>query len=150
MFDIKLGWWDVLLVVVAAASAMLIAYTYDPKLRALIYGIPTPFTVGVLALGLPMQSNNVLSLVALPVFVVLVRCLHVRLGVCILPAIIVSALYYCGIGAALNVLVHDTDAVFWSASVGALILAIVLRRTLPERRERDTAHRCRSGQNCRL
>jgi len=133
---ISIGFWDILLVAVVSIQATVLAYLYDPRLKAFVLTLPFPFTVASLAVGRPLDATNILGLILLLMFAHMVRLLHVNLHVNIIVSIALSALIYCVIGTAMARLVPNTPAVFWGAVVLTVVVALVLVTVLPHRHER--------------
>ncbi len=112
-----------------------IAYLRAPRWKALILGLPFPFTTIVLTSRRPVDVTNVLGLVAFLVYLHSVRWLYQRLRVPIVPAIALGVAGYCGLSAGAIAVVPNTVAAFWVAAVGALALGLGLLLGLPHRVE---------------
>lgn len=140
-FDIQLGLWDLVLVVAVSLQGTVLAYPPQPRLKALPFTIPVPFTIITLGLGRPLAAGNVLALIVVVFYTQSVRFLHGRARLGIIPAIAVSLLGYCLIGWAGAQVVPGTPLAFWLASGGTLAVGLVLYRYLPPRDEPE--HRTR-------
>jgi len=140
-FDIQLGVWDLILVVAVSLQGTVLAYLPQPRLKALLFTIPVPFTVIALGLGRPLAAGNVLALVVVIFYTQSVRFLHCRMRLGIVPAIALSLLGYCLIGWAGAQVVPCTPAAFWLASAGTLTVGLILYLLLPPRSEPE--HRTR-------
>jgi len=127
--------WDILLITLVPAQATLLAYLYQPKWKAFLLSLPIPFTLAVLALGRPVDATNALALLLMVGFTHAVRLLYTRTGVPIIPAIVVSALVYCGAGAMLLPVIPTDGGTFWAAAIGAFAVSAVLYRLTPYRAE---------------
>ena len=90
------GAWDIALIAVVTAQVALVAYLHRPLWKALVLTLPFPFTLASLALGRRVDATNVLGLLLLLGTVNVVRWLHYRMRVAIMPSI--------GIGVAANML----------------------------------------------
>ena len=132
---VRIGPWDVLLVVVVSIQATVLAYLPQPRWKAFVLSLPIPFTVATLAVGRPVGATNVLGLLLLFLYAQGVRVLNQRLRVPIVPAIALSALGYCALGALLAPVLPNTDDAFWLVSVGMYALAVGLVLKLPDRSE---------------
>jgi len=127
--------WDILLVVVVTGQAAWLAYTYAPKWKALIYCLPVPFTFATLALGERVNATNVLGLTLMLGYTHAVRVLYTRCGVPVIGAIVLSAVGYCLVATWCAPRVPKTEAAFWLASVGTMLLAFGLYKVTPHREE---------------
>jgi hypothetical protein len=133
--DLHLGIWDLLLVLVVAAMALVMAYVYHPRWKAFILSLPIPFSMTVLALGRQVDATNILGMVALIAFTQGVRLLHRNLRVPIFPTILIAATGYILIGLALARIIPVNDRTFWIAWAAVLLLAGVLLVLQPPRIE---------------
>ncbi len=132
---IHLGFWDIALLVLVSAQATLLAYLSDRKWKAIITTLPIPFTLAALAVGLPLGTTNVLALLLLLGFMHAVRLLNYRARVPIIPAIVVSAVAYCGLGALLVPVTPRSDLSFWIACAAAVGVGVAANILLPRRDE---------------
>ncbi len=135
----SLGFWDIALLVLVSAQATLLAYLRDRKWKAAITTLPIPFTLAALAVGLPVGTTNVLALLLLLGFMHAVRLLNDRAGVPIIPAIVLSALAYCGLGALLLPVTPRSDLSFWISC--AAVFGIALAANLLFRRREEPEFR---------
>ena len=136
---IALGFWDLALLSIVSVQATLLAYVRHPKWKALIMVLPIPFTLASLALGAPVNTTHVVALNLLLLYTHAVRLLHVRAGVPIIPAIILSAAGYCGVGALLRNVLPLTPAAFWIACALSLGVAAAAHALFP--RHDEPGHR---------
>src|ERR1039458_10048822 len=97
-----LGPWDFALVLAVSLQATVLAYLYQPRLKALVFMLPIPFTFIALSVGKPIDVSNVAGLFLLLAYMFLVRFLHIRLRLWIISAIAISAVAYCLAGALLR------------------------------------------------
>ena len=137
-----IGPWDILLIAGVSTQATVMAYVHHPKWKTLVYSIPIPFTLASLSLGRPIGVTNVSGLFLLLVYAHSVRLLHLKLRVPIVGAIIVSALAYCAIAAALVPVLPQTSVAFWVVAGLAWILSGALLLS--------TAHRDEPGHRTPL
>lgn len=112
-----------------------IAYLHAPRWKALILGLPFPFTTIVLTTSRPVDVTNVLGLVVFLCYLHGVRLLHQRLRLPIVPAIGLGLAGYCGLSAVAIAAVPNTLTTFWVAAVATAILGLVLYLALPHRQE---------------
>ncbi len=136
---IALGFWDLALLSIVSVQATLLAYVRHPKWKALIMVLPIPFTLASLALGAPVNTTHVVALNLLLLYTHAVRLLHVCAGVPIIPAIILSAAGYCGVGALLRNVLPLTPAAFWIACALSLGVAAAAHALFP--RHDEPGHR---------
>ncbi|HCL27296.1 MAG TPA: hypothetical protein DIC52_02535, partial [Candidatus Latescibacteria bacterium] len=134
-----MGPWDLVLVVVVSLQATVVAYVATPRMKSLFLTLPFPFTVVVLAIGLPLDAANILSMLLLLGYMHGVRVLHDVVGVPILLAIGLSLAGYCVGGWAAAGVVPSGPVAFWGAAVFILALGILLFLRNAPRAER--AHR---------
>ncbi len=127
--------WDWLLVSGVTVQATVLSYLHHPRWKALLMTLPIPFTLASLSLGLPVDATNVWALLVLLGYTLAVYMLHARLGVPIIPVIVVCALGYCALGALLAAHIPRTEAAFWAASAVVFTIGLLLYRMLPERDE---------------
>lgn len=132
---LRLGFWDVMLVVAVSVQATTLAYMYDPRWKAFLLSLPIPFTIASLAVGRPIDATNVLGLVVLLIFTNAVRLLYHRLHFPIVAAIVASAALYCAIGWGVGLVLPAGNLVFWISSLATLLLALYMLRHFPHREE---------------
>ena len=131
-----MGVWDITLILAVAVQATVIAYVHDPRWKGVLYVLPVPFSLAVLALGKPIGTDHALGLPMVLLFAHAVRWLHVNGRLPIVPAIVLAALGYCLIAGTVVRLVPPGEAPFWIALAAAGILGALLHRYLPHREER--------------
>ncbi len=132
---ISLGFWDIALLVLVSSQATLLAYLSHPKWKALILALPIPFTLAALALGVPVNTSNVVALNILLAFAHGVRLLHHKAGMPIIPSIVLSALGYCAAGALLKSVLPQSDLAFWTACFLTLGVAALAHHLFPRGEE---------------
>ena len=133
------GPWDLVLILVVSLQATVVAYAAAPRVKSIFLTLPFPFTAVALAVGLPLDAANVLSLLLLFGYIHGVRLLHDRVGVPILPAIALSLAGYCVIGWLAAGVVPSGPMAFCISAVGILGLGALLFWRNAPRAER--AHR---------
>jgi len=127
--------WDAALVVVVTAMVAVMAHLHTPRRKALVLSVPLPFTIAVLAVGRPIDATHVAALWLLFAYTLAVYLLHRRLGLALLPGIVLAAAGFVAGGSALNVLLPNGEAAFWIAVAATLLVAGALLRALPVSRE---------------
>lgn len=127
--------WELALLVVVSLQVTVIAYLHAPRLKALVLALPLPFTLISLAMDHAVDATNLLGVVAIFVYVHLVRLLHQRAGLHIVPSIGLSVGAYCGLGWTLLHVVPATPATFWVLAGGLLVAGACLNWRLGSRAE---------------
>ncbi|MBM7568357.1 hypothetical protein [Paenibacillus sacheonensis] len=127
--------WDVLLIAVVSAQALAASYLFHPKWKALVFGLPFPFTFAYLAVGQQVNILNILSLALMFLFMQAVRGLHVGWRVPIIAAVAASAAGYCLCGYLMAQAVPIRGELFWIGAAAAFLLALALLRWMPPREE---------------
>lgn len=115
--------------------ATVLAYTRQPAWKAALAMSPVPFSLATLALGLPVSTTHVLGLYTILLFYALIRWLYLRWRVPILPAIVVAALAYTGVGMGLKPFLPVTSQGFWLAIAATIVSGVMAYRWMPVRRE---------------
>lgn len=129
------GLYDVLLVIVVTLQTTALAYLYNPRWKALVYGIPFPYTLASLAVGRPMNASNVLAVLLLLVYSHTVRILHTRLNVPISLSIIAGLLLDGVIGMLLAPHIPQTNFMFWASVALVIALGLLILGIMPPREE---------------
>lgn len=132
---LHLGLWDLLLIAGVTLQATVVAYVRAPRLKALVYSVPLPFSIANIALGAPVGTAHVVGLLNLLLYINLVRWLHQSLRLPIVPSIVASALAYTGIAAVVNPILPVTDASFWIAWSATIGVGVVLQLVTGHRDE---------------
>lgn len=127
--------WDIVLIVAVTMQALAVSYVYSPRWKALIYGMPFPFTFASLALGQQMDVIHILSMGLMALYIQVVRLLYGRLHTPILAAILVAASAYCLAGWGLVQVVPQLEDLFWISAVLLFLLAWLFYFWLPVRSE---------------
>jgi len=126
---------DITLIAVVAAQSTLLAYLHNPKWKAFLLTIPLPSTFAILSVGRPIDITNITGLLLLFFYTHGVRILNWRFKIPIVPAIAVSAMAYCFIGAFLAKILPETETAFWAMSAFVLAIALLFDWILPPRNE---------------
>jgi hypothetical protein len=127
--------WDYVLLMVVSMMGTALAYLHNPKWKAFVLALPIPFTVACLSLGGKVDATHVLGIPFLMLYVNGVRWLHVKLGLPILPAIILAAGSYAGLGILMVGWVPRTEMAFWGLAVSMWLFAAVMLRVTPHLEE---------------
>ncbi|MDO8684660.1 MAG: hypothetical protein Q7N50_14435 [Armatimonadota bacterium] len=134
-FEVNIGYWDILLLVAVSLQATALSYLHHPKWKALIWTFPVPFTLASLAVGKPIGTTNIMGISFLLIYTHSIRLMYQRLRAPITAAIAIAAVGYCAAGWALAGILPDTDAAFWTASIGIFALGLALYLMTPHRVE---------------
>lgn len=140
-----LSYTDLLLLTVVTVQATVHAYIPDAQWKAFFYMLPFPFTAAAIAVNDVVDSTNLWSLLLLLAHAHNVRILHTRLGLAIVPSIIISLLICVGLGFVLAPTLmfvqnqYSFKNVFWLSCAGILAISLIIQRLMPIRVE--PAHR---------
>ena len=132
MFDalnLNFSIYDWLLIFMVTALGTLSAYLKDPQLKAVTATIPIPCGFAYIAVGLPMGAANAISGFMCFLYVHIVRILHYKVKVPIVPSIIAGLAFFVALGTFLMPRIPDTDAWFIGACVFDFIVGVVLFQT---------------------
>lgn len=129
------GTWDLVLIVAVSVQCTVVAYLHQPRLKALVFMLPIPFTCAFLAIGQPINSAHVAGLFLLFGFTLAVRGLHVGLRLPIIPSIALADIGYCLLAAGLRPYLPVGPYAFWSLVLAAAATALIGWRLLPHRSE---------------
>jgi len=132
---VHFGFWDIALIVVVSTQATVLAYLRRPRLKALAYTLPFPFTLATLSLGRSIDATNVAGMSVIVLYIHAVRWLYRGARLPIVLAIGLSALGYTGLSWLLAPLLPSSDAAFWTLLSLTLALALALYLGLPHRPE---------------
>ena len=131
----ELGMWDIILIVGVSTQATVMAYTFEPKWKALLYSLPIPFTLASMSLGEPIGVTHVAGLLVLLGFFHLVRLLHQVRKWPILVSIVLGAACYATAGAGLAEIFPRGPLSFWVAVLVTGIVGMTLFLATPHRPE---------------
>jgi len=133
--SVEIGVWDVVLVLAVSVQGTIVAYLHKPKWKALLLGVPVPFTIASLALGHDVDATHVTGLLVRLLCLHAVRWLYVGARVPIVAAVALSGVGYCVAGGLLADVMPRTDWMFWTGAGVAFAVALVLRAWMGERAE---------------
>ena len=131
----NMGIWDAALIAGVSIQCTIIAYLHAPKWKALVLGVPLPFTIATLALGQPINTTHACGLFLLLLFSYGVQWLHYGLRAPIIAAIAIAALTYGLLGSGLAAVLPRTGPAFWTTLAAALTVALALFLLVPHREE---------------
>lgn len=120
------SFYDWLLVFMVTALGTLSAYLKDPQLKAVTATIPIPCGFAYIAVGLPMGAANAISGFMCLLYVHIVRLLHYKVKVPIIPSIIAGLAFFVALGTFLMPRIPNTDAVFIGVCLFDFIVGVVL------------------------
>jgi len=137
MFDFlsTFGPYDYALIVFVTLQATAVAYLHQPRLKALVFMLPIPFTFTALAVSEPIDVSNIAGLFLLLVYMFLVLTLHTRLRLAIVPAILISALTYGFVGILVRPFIPQGTLYIVGSLAIAVIVALLILRQMPPREE---------------
>jgi len=121
--------YDILLLSAVTALGTLSAYIKDPQVKAGMATIPIPFSCAWLAVGAPVDASNAMGQFLIVGYGQLVRLLHDRWRVPIVPSIVLSIAAYSFTGAWLFRFVPHSEALFWSLHALAIAVGVWLFHT---------------------
>jgi len=106
------SFYDWLLVFMVTALGTLSAYLKDPQLKAVTATIPIPFGFAYIAVGLPIGAANAISGFMCMLYANIVRLLHYKARVPIVPSIIIGLACFVAMGTFLMPRLPDSEAFF--------------------------------------
>jgi hypothetical protein len=133
--NLNLTLLDLLLILGVSSLVTAIAFVHRPRVKALVFSFPIPFILANLALGEPVGASHAAGLLNLLLFLNLVRWLHSKARIPVVPTIAISAALYIGIGALLNQLIPSTPFAFWAGFATVLLVTATLLSTMEARVE---------------
>lgn len=128
----EFSFWDILLLITVTLEAVLLAYISAPRWKAFFLGLPIPFSISFMAVGMPLDATNVTAVLLVFAYTHGVRILHYQLRLHILLSILLAAAAYSIIGAFLAGYMPRTEPVFWIAVGAAFITAVLGFRYTPD------------------
>jgi len=133
--SVELSGADLALAVVVTGQATVLAYLHSPRLKALVYALPLPFTAATLTLGNAPDATHICGLAALLLYIWLARFLYVHLHLPVVGAVALSALAYLVAGWLVGRSVPPGDMAFAATAAPLLCFAVLLLICLPPREE---------------
>ena len=121
--------YDWLLIFMVTALGTLSAYLKDPQLKAVTATIPIPCGFAYIAVGLPMGAANAISGFMCFLYVHIVRILHYKVKVPIVPSIIAGLAFFVALGTFLMPRIPDTEAWFIGACAFDFIVGVTMFQT---------------------
>lgn len=117
--------YDWLLIFMVTALGTLSAYLKDPQLKAVTATIPIPCGFAYIAVGLPMGTENAVSGFMCMLYVHIVRILHYKVKVSIVPSIIAGLAFFVALGTFLHSRIPQGEAYFIGACVFDFIIGVI-------------------------
>ena len=117
--------YDWLLIFMVTALGTLSAYLKDPQLKAVTATIPIPCGFAYIAVGLPMGTENAVSGFMCMLYVHIVRILHYKVKVPIVPSIIAGLAFFVALGTFLHSRIPQGEAYFIGACVFDFIIGVI-------------------------
>ena len=127
--------WDALLVVAVSAQATVLAYMHSPRLKALVFLLPIPFTCASLAVNTPISSEHAAGLILLFGFLLAVRALNAKLRVPIVASIAAACVAYCLIAGLVRPHLPQGAAGYWWTALVVALVATAGWLLMPAREE---------------
>ena len=117
--------YDWLLIFMVTALGTLSAYLKDPQLKAVTATIPIPCGFAYIAVGLPMGTENAVSGFMCMLYVHIVRILHYKVKVPIVPSIIAGLAFFVALGTFLHSRIPEGEAYFIGACVFDFVIGVI-------------------------
>ncbi len=117
--------YDWLLVFMVTALGTLSAYLKDPQLKAVTATIPIPCGFAYIAVGLPMGTENAVSGFMCMLYVHIVRILHYKVKIPIVPSIIAGLAFFVALGTFLHARIPEGEAYFIGACVFDFVIGVI-------------------------
>ncbi|MCQ2103519.1 MAG: hypothetical protein MJY98_09880 [Fibrobacter sp.] len=120
------SFYDWLLVFMVTALGTLSAYLKDPQLKAVTATIPIPFGFAYIAVGLPIGAANAISGFMCMLYANIVRVLHYKAKVPIVPAIIIGLACFVLMGTFLMPRIPDSEGFFVGVCAFDFIVGLIM------------------------
>lgn len=124
--NFNFSFYDWLLVFMVTALGTLSAYLKDPQLKAVTATIPIPFGFAYIAVGMPIGAANAISGFMCMLYANIVRVLHQRAKVPIVPAIIIGLACFVAMGTFLMPRVPNGEAFFLGVCVFDFTVGLIM------------------------
>lgn len=124
--NFNFSFYDWLLVFMVTALGTLSAYLKDPQLKAVTATIPIPFGFAYIAVGLPIGAANAISGFMCMLYANLVRLLHYKFKIPIVPSIIIGLASFVAMGTFLMPLVPDNEPFFIGVCAFDFIVGLIM------------------------
>lgn len=121
--------YDWLLVFMVTALGVFSAYTRDPQLKAVAATIPIPCGFAYIAVGLPMGTANAISGFMCLLYVHIVRILHYKVKIPIIPSIAAGLAFFVALGTFLMPRIPDGEPYFIGACIFDFAVGVILFQT---------------------
>lgn len=123
---ISFGYWDIGLLVGISVHATFVAYLHNAKYKAAAMTLPIPFTMASMALGIQINALHLLGMLNLLLYTHIVRLLHDKAKLPIVPSIVLGVLGYIAIGMAGQHWLPVSETLFWVVAVFNVMLGFVM------------------------
>lgn len=124
--NFNFSFYDWLLVFMVTALGTLSAYVKDPQVKAVLATIPIPCGFAYIAVGLPMGTANAVSGFMCFLYVHIVRILHYKVKLPIVPSIAAGLAFFVALGTFLMPRIPNTELSFIGACVFDLAIGIIV------------------------
>lgn len=124
--NFNFSFYDWLLVFMVTALGTLSAYLKDPQLKAVTATIPIPFGFAYIAVGLPVGAANAISGFMCMLYANIVRILHYKVHVPIVPSIILGLAFFVATGTFLMPRIPDNEAFFIGVCAFDFIVGLIM------------------------
>jgi len=122
------SFYDILLIICVSLFGTVSSFVRDPQIKAVFATLPVPFSLTWLAVGLPVDCANVVSMFLLLAYVHTTRIAHMKFNVPIIPSIVIGIALYVGVGALIAGRVPQHEWLFdVLCALSVLVGAIMLR-----------------------
>ena len=130
-----IGPWDIALVAGVSLQATALAYMYHPRWKALLYGLPIPFTLASMSLAQPVGVTHMAGLLLMPLYMQAIRITYQVWRWPIVLSIALGAGIYVVAGCLLAGVLPDTDAAFWISAAVTWVAGLAIFWATPHRDE---------------
>ncbi len=127
--NLSFSFYDWLLIFMVTALGVFSAYTKDPQLKAVAATIPIPCGFAYIAVGLPMGTANAISGFMCFLYVHIVRILHYKAKIPIIPSIAAGLAFFVALGTFLMPRIPEGEGYFIAACVFDFVVGVVLFQT---------------------
>lgn len=124
--NFNFSFYDWLLVFMVTALGTLSAYLKDPQLKAVTATIPIPFGFAYIAVGAPIGAANAISGFMCMLYANIVRLLHYKAKVPIVPSIIIGLAWFVVTGTFLMPRIPDGEAFFIGVCVFDFTVGLIM------------------------
>ena len=127
--NLSFSFYDWLLIFMVTALGVFSAYTKDPQLKAVAATIPIPCGFAYIAVGLPMGTANAISGFMCFLYVHIVRILHYKAKIPIIPSIAAGLAFFVALGTFLMPRIPEGEPYFIAACVFDFVVGVIMFQT---------------------